>query len=374
MSGRQTDGKKANGKWVDRWHEGEVKRQRTFDRKGDRDAFRRERIRRQQLGDVVVVARDVTLAEFVEEWWLEYALVELEKASRATYAQTWEKHLRPRLGGYALRQLDTDVVLGFRQALARAGAGDPTIVKAMVVLQSVLSFAVLKKRIAVNPVAKVRKPPQVTDRQVPPVPPAIVEDMRARLGARDATIVAVLAYAGLRPQEVLALHAEDIDERKIFVQRKVVDGEQLEYTKTRRNRSVRLLGPLAQDLAEYRMSTRRRSGLLFPRADGAAWRAHDWKNWHRRVYRPAAAAAGLDGARPYDLRGSFVSLLAWEGVPMWLLCKYAGHSIATAERHYLKIFEDFDPENRVSAEEAIRAARQPGGRAMDALFDRTVGR
>lgn len=369
------DGRKANGKWVDRWHEGGVKRQRTFDRKGDRDTFRRERIRRQQLGDVVVVARDVTLADFVHDhWWPEYALMELERSTRATYAQTWDKHLRRRLGTLCLRQIDTDVVLELRQVLAAARVGDPTIVKALVVLQSILSFAVLKQRIPANPVARVKKPSQTPSREVPPIPPAVIEHLRARLGSRDATLVSVLAYAGLRPQEALALHAEDLDDRKVFVHRKVVDGELLDYTKTRRNRWVRLLGPLAQDLAEYRLALGPRDGLLFPRPDGQPWRAHDWRNWHRRVYRPNAAAVGLDCARPYDLRGSFVSLLIWEGQTMVEVSRQAGHSVATSDRHYARMFEDFDPDLRQSAEAAIRAARQPGGRGMDALFDREVGR
>jgi hypothetical protein len=46
---------------------------------------------------------------------------------------------------------------------------------------------------------------------------------------------------------------------------------------------------------------------------------------------------GLAAARAYDLRGSLVSLLAWEGVPMVFVA--------------MKIFEDFDPANRTSAQE-----------------------
>ena len=47
--------------------------------------------------------------------------------------------------------------------------------------------------------------------------------------------------------------------------------------------------------------------------DGAFWRETDWRNWRRRVFRPAADAVGLVGARPYDLRHAFASLLIAEG-------------------------------------------------------------
>jgi hypothetical protein len=79
---------------------------------------------------------------------------------------------------------------------------------------------------------------------------------------------------------------------------------------------------------------------------------------------PARAAVGLTSGVPYDLRGSFVSLLAWEGQTMLEVARQAGHSVAICERHYAGIFEDYDPAQRTSAEAAIRAAREPGVRVV----------
>jgi len=45
----------------------------------------------------------------------------------------------------------------------------------------------------------------------------------------------------------------------------------------------------------------------------AAWRASKWRNWHKRSYKPVAEAVGINGARPYDLRHAFASLLIHEG-------------------------------------------------------------
>ena len=52
---------------------------------------------------------------------------------------------------------------------------------------------------------------------------------------------------------------------------------------------------------------------MFPSHAGDFWRATDWRNWRKRVYRPVAEAVGIDGARPYDLRHAFASLLIHEG-------------------------------------------------------------
>jgi hypothetical protein len=96
---------------------------------------------------------------------------------------------------------------------------------------------------------------------------------------------------------------------------------------------------------------------VLPRTDGEPWRDHDYRNWRRRVYQPSAATLGLASGVPYDLRGSFVSLLAWEGQNMLEVARQAGHSLAICERHYAGIFEDYDPANRTSAEAVSRAAR-----------------
>ena len=63
-----------------------------------------------------------------------------------------------------------------------------------------------------------------------------------------------------------------------------------------------------------RLGEARAAALIFPTHDGDEWKLHDWQNWRRRVYQPAAKKAGVTGdLRVYRLRESFVSLLLWEG-------------------------------------------------------------
>jgi integrase len=109
--------------------------------------------------------------------------------------------------------------------------------------------------------------------------------------------------------------------------------------------------------------------LVFPRSDGGAWRDHDWRNWRRRVHQPVARAAGLESSRPYDLRGSFVSLLIQERRTVVEVADQAGHTAETCLRHYARLLGDA-PAERVLAEVAIRQAhedvRDAVGRGADA--------
>jgi integrase len=397
---KTTDGRTADGKWIDRWAESGRKRQRTFDRKGDRDAFRDRRRRAQQLGREVaselMLDDDLTLNAWMEDWWARHAIPNLEKQTRINYKRAWGKWIQPRLGSYELRALTPRVInTQLVQAMRGAGAGEPTVRVALALLQSILRLAVTEERIASNPVGLIEKPSSLPDAGLDPIAPATVETMRraaiarrGSLGVVDAFIVGVLAYAGLRPQELLALHWEDVlgDEAKLFVARKNVDGQLFPYLKSgrkrrnRRHRRVDLFESLAADFRAHRLSSGRRAGLVIARPDGAPWRKHDWDNWRERVWQPLAVHAGLgryvkrqgrpalyDGPPPYDLRGSFVSLLVWEGRTMLEVAGQAGHGVDVCELYYARIFEGYEPAGRTSAEQAIRAARQLEGRAMDAI-------
>ncbi len=70
--------------------------------------------------------------------------------------------------------------------------------------------------------------------------------------------------------------------------------------------------------------------------------------------------------RPYDLRGSFVSLLIHEGRTVVEVAEQAGHTAETCLRHYARIFRDA-PRDRLPAEVAIREARGELRRGGDAL-------
>jgi integrase len=180
--------------------------------------------------------------------------------------------------------------------------------------------------------------------------------------------VSVLAYAGLRPGEALALRWEHIRERTILVEGSVSLGREKD-TKTHRTRTVRLLGPLGQDMAEWRLASGRpdESALIFPALAWRPWADHDYRNWRKRIFRPTALAAGVEAPRPYDLRHSFVSLLIHEGVSIVEVARQAGHSPEECLKTYAHTFEEFDPADRKAAAATIGEARRTAGVPMYAF-------
>jgi integrase len=354
--------KRPNGNWEVRWRENGRSRSRTLSRRRDAQLFDAEVRRRREMGGLEqLTAGRTTLCEFGEEWWTKTATT-LAPATRNAYATTWDRHVLPRLGGYQLQQLTPAVVEQYRHNLERDGIGDPTIRKALAVLSSALARAVVWGYVPGNPVRAIRKPKATPgDRVI--VAPRGVEAMRARLLTQrrlaDAALVATLAYAGLRPEEALALRWKHVGRQTLEVTHAIVDGE-VQPTKTGQARSVTLLPPLAEDLAAWRLASGRPDDgtLVWPRQqDGRPWRDHDYRNWRRRLYQPLAASVGLEDRRPYTLRASFASLLVADGRTVVDVAAECGHGVEVCVRNYARLFAEFRGRG-VDAVETIRAARR----------------
>jgi integrase len=367
-----------------RWNEGGRKLSRSFLRADDARAFDVEIKRRKQLGSLApgIIQSRQTLAEFMEgEWWPRHAIPNLAQDTRRRYLEVWGVHLLPQLGDYELREITPMVVEDFREQMTRAKVGAPTQRKTLMLLQGILRRAVVRGLVPLNAAQLVDKPRQRPTQLPQPLSPVTVERIRANMlrpqtrlvpaagggkrprrayetsvgtprdRQRNAAIVSMLAYAGLRPIEDRACTWGDLKNRTLHVY----------ATKTGRARDIDLVAPLAQDLAQWRAASGRpKDGeLIIPRPSGGQWTREDWANWRRRVWRPAAIEAGVTGdLRPYRLRGSFVSLLLWEGRSLTYVAEQAGHSVATLARHYAGTMRELETEPRIPAAEAIRQARE----------------
>jgi integrase len=351
--------------WRVRWRDERGRnRAKTVGRKRDAEAFDAEIRRLRRVGQLALMdAGRETLAEFAREWLVAYAIPNLEPKTLRTYESLWDRHVLPNIGGLELRQLRPAVLDRYLAQLQRQGLSPASVKKVAGLVQGVLQRAVEWERIAQNPMRVAHKPKARRRIVIRPIAPRQVERLRAHLlgegRLRCATLVSLLAYSGLRPGEALALTWERIGERTIAVTGASSMGR-LKGTKTGAERTVRLLSPLAQDLAEWRLAEGRPDprDLVFrgESRDGTMTEGQ-WNRWTQGAFRIAKLAVGLPNARAYDLRHSYVSLLIHEGQSILEVARQAGHSPQTCLRDYGHLFDEFDPAERTRAEGVIRAAR-----------------
>ena len=351
------------------WYRDQSRRGRAkvFDRKKDAEAFEAKITLMKRQGDLDELdAGKQTLADFAEEWWLRDASQNLERNTQRFYAAVLDKHVLPRLGTFELRQLRPELIESFVSQLRTDGVGEETIRKTLVVLQNALGRAVVWGRLRANPVTSVKKPSRQRRRAARPVAPDAIEHMRGDLRQqgrlRDAVLVSLLAYAGLRPGEALALTWSDLGDKTLLVDKRVALGEVKDGAKSSRRsrRSVRLLAPLAQDLLEWKLASGRPADgqLVFPMSDGQPWSDSAYRNWRKRVFSPTARAAGLEAMQPYDLRHSFCSLLLAEGRTAIDIAAQMGHSPTMTLETYGHIIEELEDTQRLSAEAVTGEARR----------------
>jgi integrase len=349
-----------------RWREHGRNRARTFDRRADADAWDREVKRRQQLGPLAVAQltnSGATLAVWVVERWTPEHGATLALSTRASYAAVYGKHIAPHLDEIPLRDLTVSVLRRWQAGLIAAGVGHGAIMRARAVLSSVLRHAAESEAMPANPLTLVRAPRAPHRESIRPLAPATVESIRACLDARDATLVSVLAYAGLRPGEALALRWSDLRERTILVQRASDGFGGVKTTKTRSVRTVRLLAPLAADLREWRLVSGRPDddALIFPGVEGRTVTREAWKSWTRRTWADAWRAARGGGERTprvYDLRHSYVSLLLAEGRTIHYVATQAGHDAQLTLSTYGHLLAEYADADRIDAESEISEARR----------------
>jgi integrase len=160
--------------------------------------------------------------------------------SRLRRGFLYDHHLRPYLASVALREISPEVIGRWQADRLAERAGPVSVRHAMDLLGAILEHAFVAGRIPANPVRRVKKARRPRREEVQALSPATIEAMRAAASTRDAALISVLAYAGLRPGEALGLRWGDIRERTILIQRSVSLGEEAD-TKTRQHRTVRLL-------------------------------------------------------------------------------------------------------------------------------------
>lgn len=142
-------------------------------------------------------------------------------------------------------------------------------------------------------------------------------------------MIRVLADCGLRIGELFALERVDWTGDILHVCATAWEGRVTESSKEKDHRRDVPVPPGCAELLRT-MPPRIDASWLFPTPNGKLWR---YSNWHRTVWQPTIATAGI-APTPHEFRHSWVTDLRAAGVDPADLADVAGHSVQTATSRY----------------------------------------
>jgi integrase len=294
---------------------------RSFVRLKDAEQFELDQRRARQMGaHAATMPSREPLSDWLDTWW-SLQSPGWSEATRIQRKHTLAKWVRPYLGKVRLYDLGPKRVGQWRAAIITAGASPSVVNHAAAALSAALGYAVKLGELPANPCRVLEKLPVVASRPQSLTPDQVEQIAAAMPQQRDRVLVYLLAYAGLRPGEALALTWDDVSDQLLIIEKSWSYGR-LQRTKTAKARTVEICAPLAEDLAAYRPARAERGALVIPSSDGGYLSIGNWRN---REWATACEAAGVK-ATPYDLRHTCASLLIHEGRSVPAVAAQLGHS------------------------------------------------
>jgi integrase len=303
-----------------------------------------------------------------ESWWPNYVQAnKMVEKTQERYATFLDKHLIPRIGDEAITHITVERVLEVKSSLAADKVPDYTSARSLKLLRQILTFAQVMGKIETNPADifghKGMLPSQKREEDIRPLLANEVEAIRASMlksesphAQRNATLVSVMAYAGLRPGEALGLVWENVRKDSLRIVQRVSGGATAPNTKTGDRRTVpSLIKPLTEDLASWKKAapSRASKALVFPADGGEPWSVTAYGNWRSRAWKDAAPSENI----PYDLRHGYSLMLAIEGVQSADVAKRMGHTLTTHSQHYEHFLDELRGKPRKSMQAQVKAAR-----------------
>lgn len=300
-----------------------------------------------------------TFAEIVDEYRQTFMVTDLKVTSRRGYESVLVSTLLPRFGDLPITKVDGKAASDLDLDMSKRELARGTRNNVQIVLRSVLRFAKVRSYVEARPenLPKLKPVGQSileipTDEQVDKLLERACEAHRRSFG--------LMAFAGLRPNEVRAFRRRDMRLRRdrgapvggFLSVREGWSHGQTDTPKTGQreipiaSRLARLLGPVEQG---------ERDGYVALTKRGKRWGQYGLDQAFERVRR----RAGLEGWSVYCLRHYAITSWLRAGIPVHVVQKMAGHKhLSTTQRyvHFLKA----DLEEAARRLESRDRERNPG--------------
>ena len=278
------------------------------------------------------------------------------------YAYWLRVHIIDFFGNTPVGDITRDDVRAFSAALQRKGLAPKSRANALGTLHSLIEFAIDEDWMhGENPVKRVEKPAVAeTDPDIHFLETEEVEALlRAvpddALGRVERVMYLTAAMTGMRQGELFALRWRDVDwsARRIRVRRNYVRGQFGTPKSKRSTRSVPLAARVAGELELLFQASRDRSDDDLVFAHPATGKPIDRSKLLKR-FKAALRTAEIREVRFHDLRHTFGTRMAAQGVPMRVLQELMGHR----DFKTTLIYADYAPSER-EAEWVEQAFKSP---------------
>jgi integrase len=342
--------------WFGRWHNGKSRPNRKIGlvrKRGSQDGLTqteaearlREMMDAEQPRDV---GTDVTIADAGARLLRVLEAKGRKPTTLATYDSTLKTHIQPApLGDLDLREVNPDDVEKLLARMRREGKAPKTIANAFKLLHQIFVFGKKKRWCRENPCefvdAPVVKPStdiRFLDQEELGTLLRAVDLTAEPFGTTDYVLFLTAAMTGLRQGELLALRWRDVDWEagKVRVRRNYVRGHWVAPKSRRGSRSVPLADQVAGELDRHfkRSSYQGDDDLVFAHPEKGT--VLDHSSLCRR-FKKALGAAGVRRVRFHDLRHTFGTRMAAEGVAPRKLQEWMGH----ADLKTTQIYTDYEP-------------------------------
>jgi integrase len=317
-----------------------------------------ERKARQQAAQ----AGAMTVNELADKWMAEYVEVKLKRRTRADYERLLRLHIRPALGQLPVARVDFDAVNRMHVSMKRIPREANYTLRTT---SGLMRFASNLKLRTDNPCKGIALYPEgrserfLSAAEIGRAADAIDQaEQKGRIGPHGAAGIRLALFTGARSGEITAIEWPHID-----WQRKIV---RLPDSKINEPRTIHL-----SDAALEVLKTIPRVGRFVIAGD---LENEPYKNLGR-AWIVVRQFAGLEDVRLHDLRHSYASLAASQGVSLQMIGKLLGHKVPATTARYAHLARDAvaDINNQLGAAMTAAIENRPAGGAVVKLRRRRRG-